>query len=262
MKLDTSHWINQAEITSYLADIKKFDLLTRQEEFELIDKIKKGDDKAKDLLIKSNLRFVITVAKHYLHKGLLLQDLISEGNYGLVKAAERFDLDQTEVRFLSYAVWWIKQAIKQAINEHSRTIRLPVNVINDMLKIDKDPSITQEFSVIQSMLNIPKMETLDKHVGEDGSDFYDIIPDVDAVSPESALNIEQSNLKLSLMGIVDDLSETESVVIKNYFGLDGDEKTLQEIADQLSLTKERVRQIKEKAIKKLRDNSYKLFELM
>lgn len=262
MRIDTSHWINQKEIKNYLDDIKRFEVLSRVDESALIEKIKKGDEKAKESLIMANLRFVISVAKQYLHKGLDLQDLISEGNYGLVKAAERYDLYQTEVRFLSYAVWWIKQAIRQAINENSRAIRLPVNVINDMLKNDKDPSILQEFSLHLNNLNLPTIETLDRPVGEDGSDFHDIIADVDAVSPESGLDIENNNLKVALLTVINTLSDVEGAVIKDYFGLTGEEKTLQEIADELELTKERVRQIKEKAIKKIRANSYKLFELM
>jgi RNA polymerase primary sigma factor len=259
---NTSNWIDQKEIQSYLADIKRYEVLTRAEENRLIERIKQGDDKAKDMLITANLRFVVSVAKQYLHKGIGLKDLISEGNYGLLKAAERYDMNQTEVRFLSYAVWWIKQAIRYAINEHSRIIRLPMNVINDMLKLDKDPKVNQEFNVEVEKLNIPSIETLDRPVGEDGSDFYDIIPDLDSPSPESSLDVENSNLRVALLSVINTLSEVERSVITDYFGLYGDERTLQEIADDLELTKERVRQIKEKAIKKIRANSYMLFNLI
>lgn len=263
MKIDnTSHWINQKEIRSYLAEISRYDVLTRAEENQLIQKIKNGDEKAKDALINANLRFVVTVAKQYLHKGLELKDLISEGNYGLLKAAERYDMNQTEVRFLSYAVWWIKQAIRYAINEHSRLIRLPMNVINDMLKLDKDPKVNQEFNVEVEKLNLPSIETLDRPVGEDGSDFYDIIPDADSLSPESSLDVENNNLRASLLSIIDTLSKIEKTVVTDYFGLNGEERTLQEIADDLELTKERVRQIKEKAVKKIRANSYMLFNII
>lgn len=259
---NTSNWINQKEIQNYLTDIKRYEVLTRQEENLLIQKIKNGDEKAKDALITANLRFVVTVAKQYLHKGLDLKDLISEGNYGLLKAAERYNMDQTDVRFLSYAVWWIKQAIRYAINEHSRLIRLPMNVINDMLKMDKDPKATQEFNVDFEKLNLPSIETLDRPIGEDGSDYYDIIPDVDSESPESNLDVENSNLRVALLSVINTLSGVEKTVITEYFGLYGDERTLQEIADDLELTKERVRQIKEKAIKKIRANSYMLFDIM
>lgn len=263
MRIDnTSHWINQKEIQSYLTDIKRYEILTRSEENELIERIKQGDDKAKDALINANLRFVVSVAKQYLHKGIDLKDLISEGNYGLLKAAERYDMNQTEVRFLSYAVWWIKQAIRYAINEHSRLIRLPMNVINDMLKLDKDPKVNQEFNVDVEKLNLPSIETLDRPVGEDGSDFYDIIPDMDSLSPESSLDVENNNLRAALLSVIDTLSDVEKNVIIDYFGLNGEERTLQEIADDLELTKERVRQIKEKAIKKIRANSYMLFNLI
>lgn len=263
MRIDnTSHWINQKEIATYLTDIKRYELLTRHEEFELIEKIKKGDEKAKERLINANLRFVISVAKQYTHKGLDFKDLISEGNYGLLKAAERYDMNQTDVRFLSYAVWWVKQAIRYAINEHSRMIRLPMNVINDMLKLDKDPGANIEFNTELEKLNIPTIETLDRPVGEDGSDFYDIIPDVDSPSADSTLDVENTNIRVALLSILNTLSEVEKSVISDYFGLHGDERTLQEIADDLELTKERVRQIKEKAIKKIRANSYTLLNLM
>lgn len=263
MRIDnTSHWINHKEIQSYLNDIKRYEVLSRHEEYELIKKIKDGDEKAKARLINANLRFVITVAKQYLHKGIDLKDLISEGNYGLLKAAERFDMDQTEVRFLSYAVWWIKQAIRYAINEHSRLIRLPMNVINDMLKLDKDPKVNIEFNTELNKLNIPIVETLDRPVGEDGSDFYDIIPDYDSISPDSTLDVENSNLKVALLSVINTLTGVEKQVITEYFGLSCDERTLQEIADDLELTKERVRQIKEKAIKKIRANSYMLFNII
>ena len=262
MRLDTSHWINQREINSYLTDIKKYDILTREEEFKIIKQYREGSQEAKELLITSNLRFVIKIAKQYLHKGMSLQDLISEGNYGLLKALEKYDLNQTEVKFISYAVWWIRQSIMQALNEQSRAIRLPVNVINDMFKLDKEADKFGEFNPKANSLNLPQVETLDRPSDEEGHALHDLIADTDATSPDSTLEFEKDNLNHALMSLLESLNDIEKQVIKRYFGLFGEESTLQEIAEDLDLTKERVRQIKEKAIKKLRFNSYKLFELM
>jgi len=261
MRLDTAHWINQKEIANYLTDIKRYNLLTREEEFELIRQYREGDERVKDTIINSNLRFVIKIAKQYLHKGLDLQDLISEGNYGLVKAFDRFDTNQTDVKFISYAVHWITQSIRQALNEHARPIRLPVNVINDMFKLDREADKFGEFHE-GNTIHVPMVETLDRPSDEEGHALHDIIADVDATSPDSTMDIEKENLNHALISLLDSLSDVEKQVIKRYFGLFGEENTLEEIANDLDLTKERVRQIKEKAIKKLRFNSYKLFELM
>lgn len=262
MKLDTSHWINQSEILSYLTDVKRFNVLTREEENEVIRQINKGDEKAKDLLVVSNLRFVISIAKQYLHKGMDLKDLISEGNYGLMKALEKYDTNQTDVRFLSYAVWWIRQSILQSLNEQSRSIRLPVNVINDMYKINKQADKIGEFNPDFVKITIPVVETLDKPSDDEGYALHDVIADQDAVLADSTLEVEKENLNYALISLLDSLNVDEKQVITRYFGLYDKESTLQEIAEDLDLTKERVRQIKEKAIKKLRFNSYKLFELL
>jgi RNA polymerase primary sigma factor len=260
MRLDTAHWINQKEIINYLTDIKRYDILTREQEFEVIKEYREGSEKAKELLINSNLRFVIKIAKHYLHKGLDLQDLISEGNYGLVKALDKFDVNQTDVKFISYAVWWIKQSIMQALNEHSRTIRLPVNIINDIFKMNKEADKVGEFNP-HAKISVPIVETLDRLSDDEGHALHDLIADEDAILPDSTMEIEKDNLNYTLLSLLDSLNDVEKQVIKRYFGLFGDENTLEEIANDLDLTKERVRQIKEKAIKKLRFNSYKLFEL-
>ena len=157
MKNSTYHWIDQSEINRYLQDVRKYPILTRNEENNLIEKIKKGCQKSKDILIQSNLRFVIKMAKQYQNQGLSIGDLISEGNYGLIKAAERYDYNQKDVRFLSYAIWWVKQSILQSLNENSRSIRLPVNIINEMNKLRK--TAPTEFKSIpdspESILNLP-----------------------------------------------------------------------------------------------------------
>jgi RNA polymerase primary sigma factor len=262
MKSNTSHWINQNDIIYYLTDIKKHQVLSRDQEFEIIKELRNGNSEAKEKLILANLRFVISIAKQYLHKGLDLQDLISEGNYGLLKAFEKYDINQTEVRFISYAVWWIRQSIIQALNEHSRSIRLPVNVINDIYKLEKEADKIGEFNPYINKISIPKVETLDKQSDEESYALHDVIADSDAVMADSTLDIEKENLNYALISLLDTLNDIEKQVITRYFGLFGNENTLQEIAEDLDLTKERVRQIKEKAIKKLRFNSYKLFELL
>lgn len=258
----SSYWINQQEISYYLSDIKKYPTISKNDEILLFEKIKKGDQAAKNTIIKSNLRFVIAVAKKYQYSGIELPDLINQGNLGLCIAVDKYDTEQTDVRFLSYAVWWIRQSIMKLLNEASRGIRMPVNKINIMLKNNKEINTDHEFKIEENTIDIPVIESLDRQIGEDGGDLYDIIPYSDSDSPENGLDIEKENLSKDLNNIVDSLTKVEQIIIKNYFGLIGDQKTLQEIADDLCLTKERVRQIKEKAIKKLRDSSFKLFELI
>ena len=269
IKRDTSHYIDQSEITAYLYDVRKYTPLTREEEFELIKDIKKGIEKAKELLIYSNLRFVISVAKQYMNQGLDLPDLISEGNIGLIKAAERYNYDQTDVRFLSYAVWWIKQSIVQSLHDNARTIRLPVNRINDLHKLRKEaPKEYQETEPTDGdkkevkAVHLPTVTQLDQPVDEEGSSYYDVIEDVNAKRPDVILDEERNELNLRLKVILSKLNESECYVITKYFGLDGDALTLQDISDDLELTRERVRQIKEKAIKKLRYHSTNLFEFI
>lgn len=263
IRKDTSHWIDQREINSYLQDVRKYPPLTRDEENELIIRIKQGDSQAKDLLIYSNLRFVITMAKQYVNQGLDFQDLISEGNYGLIKAAERYDYDQKEVRFLSYAVWWVRQSILQSLHENSRAIRLPVNKINDLNEFKKNNS-SNEFveSDPHAALMLPTVGQLDQPIDEEGNSFYDVIEDDRCERPDQKYPEDRLKLIQQLKKILNNLNESERYVITKYFGLDGEPLTLQDISDDLELTKERVRQIKEKAIKKLRFNCAGLFELL
>jgi RNA polymerase primary sigma factor len=265
-KNDTSHWIDQREIANYLQDVRKHEPMSRMEETELLKKIKSGDERAKEKLIYSNLRYVITVAKQYQNQGLGIDDLISEGNLGLLKAAERFNYDQTEVRFLSYAVWWIKQSIIQSLHDNSRMIRLPINVINDMRKANKEMqknfSEANEKSVLDGFAHLPSVERLDDRYDEEGLSLYDIIEDASSPRPDNVYDNDRSNLNSALGLVLKQLTDTEKMVITRYFGLDGDECTLQEISEDLGLTKERVRQIKEKAIKKLRFHSGGIFKLL
>lgn len=262
IKENTNHWIDQKEIQNYLVDVRKYESMTKAEEIELIKKIKLGCQKSKDLLIYSNLRFVITMAKQYQNQGLDLSDLISEGNYGLLKAAERYNYEQTDVRFLSYAVWWVRQSIFQSLHENSRIIRLPVNVITDISKRSKlNP--TDSFEVEDDPnINLPTITRLDGTIDDNGNSLYDIIEDVNAERPDLVLQSDNQQLLMGLKTILCNLTDVEQNVIIKYFGLDGDELTLQDISEEIGLTKERVRQIKEKAIKKLRFYSTELFELL
>lgn len=263
IKKDTSHWIDQGEISNYLYDVRRFATLSREEETALIEKIKQGDEKSKELLIYSNLRFVISMAKQYQNQGLDISDLISEGNYGLIKAAERFDYDQTTVRFLSYAVWWVKQSILQSLHDNARTIRLPVNIINELNKQRRDaPREYNPDEDVKTMPLLPTVSQLDKPLDEDGNSYHDIIEDGNAERPDLIFADDRLLLIERLKGILSKLNESERYVITKYFGLDGDALTLQDISEDLELTKERVRQIKEKAIKKLRFYSTNLFELL
>jgi RNA polymerase primary sigma factor len=266
MKNNTHHWIDQSEINRYLQDVRKYPTLTREEENKLIIKIKNGCEKSKDTLIHSNLRFVIKMAKQYQNQGLSMSDLISEGNYGLLKAAQRYDYNQTEVRFLSYAIWWVKQSMLQSLHENSRSIRLPVNVINEMNKLRK--TAPTEFKPIpdspESILGLPTIKYLDAPNNNEEEIYnYDIIEDVNAERPDLIFADDRTMLELRLKKVLSNLSESERYVAIKYFGLDGQNSlTLQDISEDMDLTKERVRQIKEKAIKKLRFYSRDLFELL
>jgi RNA polymerase primary sigma factor len=263
-KVNTSHWIDQKEIANYLQDVRKHEPLTRLEERELLKQIKTGDPKAKEKLIYSNLRYVITVAKQYQGQGLNFEDLISEGNFGLLKAAEKFNYEQEEVRFLSYAVWWVKQSIMQSLHDNSRMIRLPINVINDVRKANKEAqkNFATENDIINDFSNLPSVERFDDKYDDEGLSLYDIYEDKSSLRPDEVYDNDKINLINALNNVLNNLTETEKLVIVRYFGLDGNECTLQEISEDLELTKERVRQIKEKAIKKLRFYSGGIFNLL
>lgn len=260
-------------LDKYLQEIGKVDLLSPQEEIDLARRIKKGDQKALEKLTKANLRFVVSVAKQYQNQGLSLGDLINEGNLGLIKAAKRFD-ETRGFKFISYAVWWIRQSILQALAEQSRIVRLPLNRVGALNKIGKAFStLEQEFerepsaSELAEELDMSLFEVSDtlkisgRHVSMDapfaqGEDnrLLDVIQDNRQPAPDSGL-LEQS-LKEEVKRALATLSERESQVIKLYFGLDSEHSlTLEEIGEKFNLTRERVRQIKEKAIRRLRHAS-------
>jgi RNA polymerase primary sigma factor len=260
-------------LDKYLQEIGKVDLLTPEMEIELAIRLKKGDQKAMEQLTKANLRFVVSVAKQYQNQGLSLGDLINEGNLGLIKAVKRFD-ETRGFKFISYAVWWIRQSILQALAEQSRIVRLPLNRVGALNKIGKTYSnLKQEFEREPSPEEVAEALEMDvdeissamkisgKQVsvdapfssGEENS-LLDIIEDDQQPSPDTELISE--SLKTEIKSLLAILPDREAEVIRLYFGLDGEySMTLEEIGEKFNLTRERVRQIKEKAIRKLRHNS-------
>jgi RNA polymerase primary sigma factor len=257
--------INQDEIQLYLKDIRKIKVMTPERERELSEMIANGNltereiRKVEDEIVKGNLRFVITVAKKYQNQGLSLPDLINEGNLGLLKAIKNFDWSKN-LRFISYAVWWVKQSILQSLNDNARTIRLPVNVVQELHKAKQVINSTGG-KLEDKFQNLPSIIDLDMNINEDGDTLVDIIKNDDAEMPDEAFN-NKDILKNKLISLLDILDEREKVIIEDYFGLTGTCRTLEDIGSDFNLTKERVRQIKEKALRKLRNESSILFDYM
>jgi RNA polymerase primary sigma factor len=210
-------------------------------------------------MLEGNLRFVITVAKKYQNQGVDLSDLIAEGNFGLMKAIKNFDWSKKN-RFISYAVWWIKQSILQSLNDNSRTIRLPVNVVQDMQKEKRENEKTSK-DLSDKFANLPRMIDLDMHINEDGDTLIDIIKNENVESPDEVFSTKDM-LKDKMMGIMSVLDDRERMIVEDYYGITGTPRTLEDIGSDFSLTKERVRQIKEKALRKLRNECSDLFEYM
>ena len=261
-----------ASLDKYLQEIGHEELVTVEEEVELAQRIRKGDRHALEKLTKANLRFVVSVAKQYQNQGLSLPDLINEGNMGLIKAAEKFD-ETRGFKFISYAVWWIRQSILQAIAEQSRIVRLPLNQVGSVNKInrmlnkfelenERRPSIDE----IADSVDLPEDKIEDalkvntRHVsvdapfvdGDDNS-LIDILPNSDAPMADKALVME--SLREEISRALRTLNERERNIIECFFGINNPEMTLEEIGDKFGLTRERVRQIKEKAIRRLRHNT-------
>ena len=262
-----------ASLDKYLHDIGKVELITAEEEVILARKIKNGDQEALEKLTKSNLRFVVSVAKQYQNQGLNLPDLINEGNLGLIKAAQRFD-ETRGFKFISYAVWWIRQSILQALAEQSRIVRLPLNKIGTINKINKAYALLeQEYErepkaeEIANMLDITEAEVKDsmrnssRHLSMDASltqdednNMYDVMRSEEAPTPDMGLIYE--SLRTEINRVIAILPQREADILKLYFGLDSKHPmTLEEIGEQFDLTRERVRQIKEKAIRRLKHSS-------
>ena len=261
-----------ASLDKYLQEIGKEELITVEEEVELAQRIKKGDQEALEKLTKANLRFVVSVAKQYQNQGLSLPDLINEGNLGLIKAAEKFD-ETRGFKFISYAVWWIRQSILQALAEQSRIVRLPLNQVGSLNKINKafarfeqEHERTPSPEELATELELPKEKVTDtlrvagRHVsvdapfadGEDNS-LLDVLVNPD--SPNADRGLINESLSTEVDRALETLTERERDIIKYFFGIGCSEMTLEEIGEKFDLTRERVRQIKEKAIRRLRHSS-------
>ncbi|TJY32490.1 sigma-70 family RNA polymerase sigma factor [Pontimicrobium aquaticum] len=260
-------------LDKYLQDISKIELITADEEVELAQKIHAGDQEALDKLTTANLRFVVSVSKQYQNQGLSLPDLINEGNAGLVKAAKRFD-ETRGFKFISYAVWWIRQAILQALAEQSRIVRLPLNKIGSINKINKAyshleqtheraPSAEEIANSLELSVSSVKqsMKISGRHVSMDSplkegetSTLYDVVKSEESPKPDA--DLMRNSLTIEINRALDTLSEKEAVVLRHYYGIDQKQPmSLQEIGDSFGLTRERVRQIKEKGIRRLRHTS-------
>ena len=261
-----------ASLDKYLQEIGREELVSPEEEVELAQRIRQGDQVALEKLTRANLRFVVSVAKQYQNQGLSLPDLINEGNLGLIKAAEKFD-ETRGFKFISYAVWWIRQSILQAIAEQSRIVRLPLNQVGSVNKIttmlnkfeqenERKPSIDE----IADKVDLPEDKIEDalkvngRHTsidaplidGEENS-LLDILPNIDTPQADNELVLE--SLREEIGRALSTLCERERKIIEAFFGIGQPELTLEEIADRFGLTRERVRQIKEKAIRRLRHNT-------
>ena len=262
-----------ASLDKYLQEIGKVDLITAEEEVELAQKIRAGDENALDKLTKANLRFVVSVAKQYQNQGLTLPDLINEGNLGLIKAARRFD-ETRGFKFISYAVWWIRQSILQALAEQSRIVRLPLNKIGSINKINKMYAFLEQANervpsaeeianeldmtvsdVKESMKNSGRHVSMDAPLveGED-SNLYDVLRSGESPNPDK--NLLHESLRTEIERALETLTPREADVVRLYFGLgEKHAMTLEEIGETFDLTRERVRQIKEKAIRRLKHTS-------
>jgi RNA polymerase primary sigma factor len=262
-----------ASLDKYLQEIGKVELITAEEEVALAQRIKQGDRVALEKLTKANLRFVVSVSKQYQNQGLSLPDLINEGNLGLIKAAQRFD-ETRGFKFISYAVWWIRQSILQALAEQSRIVRLPLNKIGSINKINKayarleqeyerEPNAEEIADILEITENEVKesMKNAGRHVSMDApliqdeeNNMYDVLKSDEAPTPETELLYE--SLRKEIDRAISTLTQREADVIRLYFGLNGSHPmTLEEIGEKFDLTRERVRQIKEKAIRRLKHTS-------
>jgi RNA polymerase primary sigma factor len=265
---------DEDSLGKYFKEIRKSTILTQKEEIDLAKKIKRGNQNAINRLVNANLKFVVSIAKEYQGQGMPLSDLINEGNYGLIKAATRFD-HKKGFRFISYAVWWVKQSIIQSLNENARVVRLPANVINKISQLNKEISkfefinerepvygeIFDKDKEVMDLIYFPKCLSLNETINEDGDELIELIPNLD--DEENQLDID-NRVKDELQKTLSVLDEREKEIIENYFGINTnlEPMTLEAIGEKYNLTKERIRQIKEKAIRKLRHNANGLYSLI
>jgi len=264
---------DEDSLVKYFKDVRKTIILTPDEEVNIAKEIKSGNLNAIDKLVEANLKFVVSIAKEYQNQGLPLADLISEGNYGLVKAATRFDHTRG-FRFISYAVWWIKQSIIQGLNDNARMVRLPANVINKLNNLKKEierfefenerepiyGEILDENEESVDLTLYSRCASLNDVINEDGDELIDLISD----KVEEDKIIVDEKLKKELTETLSVLDDRERIIVENYYGINTEcePMTLEAIGEKFSLTKERIRQIKEKALRKLRHNAHNLYNLI
>ncbi|MFN8277553.1 MAG: RNA polymerase sigma factor RpoD/SigA [Chitinophagales bacterium] len=273
LRLTNQITTREDSVVRYLHEIGKSELLTNQQEAELAVRIREGDADALDALVKANLRFVVSVAKQYQGQGLSLNDLINEGNLGLIRAAQKFD-ETKGFKFISYAVWWIRQAMTQAIIEQSKIIRIPAGKAQNFAKINRafqtleqeyqrDPSVEDvaqkvgmtENDVNDFLKNVVRTVSTDMHLGQEGEvSVADTLSDPNDMTPEDVMM--KTSVESMLLSLLNHLDTREKMVVTLYFGLEGEEAhTLEEIGQKLDITRERVRQIKEKCIERLKRKS-------
>ena len=265
--------VNTDELTNYIKDLRKIPVITHERQeviFSLLNNKKTTkEDKKKlyDELIVGNLRFVINVSKAYQNQGMDLLDIIAEGNIGLIKAAERFD-PTSGFKFISYAVWWIKQTIMASLNENCRTIRIPSNLVQDAQKQKKVEISEEDNFFINNVedetpigINLPYCIGLYKEINEDGDQLIDVIPNREAESPDAILNSPEE-IKKKVSAMLSVLDEREKIIIEKYYGLTGIESNLEDLGEEFGCTKERIRQLRDKAIKKLRNESFGLLNYL
>jgi len=263
--------INSDEIQHYIKDIRKIPVITHKRQDEIFEKLNSKDTteaerfKLKEELVTGNLRFVISIAKGYQSQGLDLMDLISEGNIGLIKASEEFDPSRG-LKFISYAVWWIRQSILSSLNEDSRTIRIPSNIIQEIQKdckqIENDNKDSEKVSESKISYTVPHCICLDNEINDEGDTLIDIIPNKNADNPEEALNTTTDEIKMKVHYMLSVLDERERIIIERYYGLTGVESNLDELGEEFGCTKERIRQLRDKSIKKLRNESFSLLNYL
>jgi len=269
--MQNTNFLNTEEIQFYLKDIKKLPVSDKQRLTLIVKGLQKTNISSKEregLLKQSvlgNLRFVISVAKNFQNQGLDLPDLISEGNIGLIKAAEQFD-PKRKIKFISYAVWWIRQAIMSSLNDNARTIRLPSNIIQEHAKVRKmmvsedDPDFVEKYNK-QASQYVPKTVSLSNPINEEGDQLIDIVVNKDSLNPESYLENENERKK-HVQSALSILNDKERTIIEKYFGLNGVQCNLEDLGQEFGCTKERIRQVKEKAMKKLRNESFTLLKYL
>lgn len=268
--MQKSRIINTGEVQNYLKDLKKIPVISHKRQDEIFKLLKTKEitpeekQKLHHELVVGNLRFAVSIAKQYQNQGLDLLDLISEANIGLLKSVDRFD-PSSGLRFISYAVWWVKQSIIASLNENSRIIRIPSNIIQETQKSKKSNLINSydnpNNDVSELSYTLPYCIDLNREINEDGDELIDIIRDPNEQNPEDIFQ-NSDEIKKRVSAILSVLDDREKVIIEKYYGLNGVESNLDDLGEEFNCTKERIRQLKDKSLKKLRNESYFLLKYL